>query len=108
MTFSIAFPCAVAIFPVVRNASVAKDEPDQILEAGLSTDIVRQDKYTSLAGLEAHHCVRGLAVVPTLEEAMTLWAVKDYYSQTGVQILALIIKWQLGNKGRELVGRSDM
>jgi hypothetical protein len=40
-------PGAIAIFPVVRHAGVAKNEPDQIGEAPRA-DIVRQDGNTRL------------------------------------------------------------
>jgi hypothetical protein len=38
----------VAIFPVIGHAGVAEDEPDQIGEARLGANIVRQDDDATL------------------------------------------------------------
>ena len=67
----------VAIFPVVRHAGVAENEPDQLGEARLGANIVRQDHDTTLTGFDANHGVGGLAVVAALEETVALRAVED-------------------------------
>jgi hypothetical protein len=95
-------------FPVVGHAGVAKDESDQILETGLSANIVRKDNDTTLTGLDAYHRVGGLTVVSAFVEAMTLRAVKDDYTEPSVQILALFVNLQIGNKGWKLVGSSAL
>jgi len=59
------------------HASVAEDEPDQIGEARLGANIVRQDHDATPTCLDADHSVGGLAVVAALVEAVALRAVED-------------------------------
>src|ERR1039457_5080076 len=84
------FPGVIAVFPVIGHAGVAKNEPDQIGEARLGANIVRQDDNTTLTGLDADHGVGGLAIVATFVEAMPLWAVEGDDTETREQILALL------------------
>ena len=88
----------VSIFPVIGNAGVAEDEPDQIGETCLGANIVRQDQDATLTGLDADHGVGGLAVVPALVEAVTLRPVEDDDAQARVQILALLAEGRSGRK----------
>src|ERR1019366_9310271 len=98
----------VAIFPVIGDAGVAEDEPDKLDEGRLGANIVRQDDYAALTGLDADHGVGRLAVVAALVEAVALRAVEDDDAQAGVQILALLTHWQVGQERRELMGGGDM
>jgi len=98
----------VAVFPVIRHGGVAEDEPNQIGEASLRTDIVRKDEDATLTGLNADHRISRLAVVPAFVKAMTLRAVEDDHTQTRVQIFALLTRGQVWQKRRELMGSSDM
>jgi hypothetical protein len=56
----------VAIFPFIGHTGIAEDEPDQIGEARLGANIIRQDEDATLTGLDADQCVGGLAVVAAL------------------------------------------
>src|ERR1035438_5015500 len=85
----------VAVFPVIRHGGVAEDEPNQIGEASLRTDIVRKDDDATLTGLNADHRITRLAV-------------EDDHTQTRVQIFALLTRGQVWQKRRELMGSSDM
>ena len=67
----------IAIFPVVGHAGVAKNEPDQIGEARLGANIVRQHDNTTLTSLDADHSVGGLAIVATFVETMPLRAIEN-------------------------------
>ena len=99
---------AVAVFPVIRHARVAKDELNQIGKARLRTNIVRQDGDATLTALNAYHRVCSLTVVPTLVKAMALRAIEDDDTQARIQILALLTNWQVRGKGRELMCSGDM
>src|ERR1019366_3902824 len=101
-------PRVIAVFPVIGNAGVAEDEPDQIGEARLGANIVRQDDDAALTGLDADHGVGRLAVVAALVEAAALRAVEDHDAKAGVQILALLTHWQVGEERGELMGSGDM
>ena len=61
----------VAIFPVIGHAGVAEDEPDQIAEARLGANIVRQDHDATLTSLDADHGVGGLAVAAAFVGAVS-------------------------------------
>src|ERR1019366_9349930 len=98
----------VAIFPVIGDAGVAEDEPDQIGEARLGANIVRQDDDAALTGLEADDGFGRLSVVAALVEAAALRAVEDHDAKAGVQILALLTHWQVGEERGELMGSGDM
>jgi hypothetical protein len=98
----------VAIFPVIGHPSFAKDEPDQIGEARLRANIVRQDDDATLTGLDTYHGVRRLAVVATLFKPATLRAVEHGYSQAGVQILPLLAHRQVREEKGPQMGCSDM
>ena len=67
----------VAIFPVIRRAGFTEYEPDQLGEARLGANIVRQDDHAALTGLDADHGICGLTVVATFVEAMALRAVEN-------------------------------
>ena len=75
----------IAIFPVVGYAGIAQNEPDQIGEARLEANIVRQDDNTPLTGFDADHRVGGLAIVPTFVETMPLRAIEDDDTETREQ-----------------------
>ena len=98
----------VAIFPIIGHAGVAEDEPDQIGEARLGTNIVRQDDDATLTGLKADHGVGGLAVVAALVEAVALRAVEEDGPQARERILALLTHRQVGEEKRKLMGSGDM
>src|SRR5450631_2270151 len=102
------FPGVIAVFPVIGHAGVAKNEPDQIGEARLGANIVRQDDNATLTGLDADHGVGGLAIVATFVEAMPLRAVEGDDTETREQILALLTQRQVGKEKGELMSRSDV
>ncbi len=98
----------VAVFPVIGHARVAEDEPDQIGEARLRANIIRQDDDATLTGLDADCGVGCLAVVAAFVEAEALRAVEDDDAQASVQILALFPHRQVGEARGKLMGGSDM
>ena len=98
----------IAVFPVIGHAGVAKNEPDQIGEARLGANIVRQDDNATLTGLDADHGVGGLAIVATFVEAMPLRAIEDDDTETNEQILALLTGRQVGKEKGELMSRGDV
>jgi len=67
----------VSIFPVIRHGGIAEYESDQLGEARLGANIVREDHHATLTGLDADHGVCGLTVVATFVEAVALWALED-------------------------------
>ncbi len=99
----------IAIFPVVGHAGVAKNEPDQIGEARLGANIVRQDENTTLTGLDADQCVGGLAIVATFVETMPpLRAIENDDTETREQILALLTHWQVGKEEGDLMSHGNV
>jgi hypothetical protein len=97
----------VSIFPVVGHASIANDKPDELWEARLGTNIVQEDDNATLSGLDANYAARGLAVMPTLEKAVTLRSVENHNAQTWVKILALPGHKLVRLEKRELISGRD-
>ena len=85
----------VAVFPVIRYSGLAEDKPDQIGEACLGANIVRQDHDATLTGLDAYHAVGSLAVVTAFVEAAPKRAVEYDDAQSGLQIPALLTRRQI-------------
>jgi len=76
--------CVVSIFPVVGHAGIAEDKSDELGEARLGANIVREDDNATLSGLDADHAVSGLTVVAAFVEAVALHAVEDDDAQGSV------------------------
>src|SRR5882724_6512470 len=98
----------VAVFPVIGHARVAEDEPDQIGEACLGANIVRQDDDATLTGFDADCGVGCLTVMAALVEAAARRAVEDEEPQASIEILALLAHRQVGEERGKLMGSSDM
>jgi hypothetical protein len=82
--------CVVTVLPVEGHACIAKDELDQIGEAYLRSNIVRENDDAPLTLLKTHDCVCSLLVVPTFEEAMALRSVEDDHAKARVKVFALL------------------
>ena len=86
----------VSIFPVIGHTGIAEYKPDELGEARLRANIVREEDDATLSWLDADHGVGGLAVVAAFVETVALWAVKDDEAQGRIQILALLTHRQIG------------
>src|SRR5580698_2313549 len=102
------FPSVVAVFPVIGLADVAQDKPDQFDESRFRAYVIRKDQHAALIGLNTDESIGGLSIVATLEEAVTMRAVKYSDAQPRSKVLALFIRRQVGLEKREHTGSRDM
>ena len=102
------FSGLVSIFPVIWNASVAKNKLHQLCETGFRANIISEDQHTPLAGLDADHGVAGFAIMPALVKTGPLRTIERHHAQARVKVLALFRGRQVRQEAGKLVGRGNV